>query len=120
MVTQFRDNPYERHFYDLDKRVALSDYKRIYFIPELESKLAYCLNSRNSWRNQRDARLVQSLDLLRNEIKGELEIVGEENFPDVDKLNISRFDSAVYLSTAKFLTTLKQFYTNRMNAAAEE
>jgi len=102
MVTQFRDNPYERHFYDLDKRVALSDYKRIYFIPELESKLAYCLNSRNSWRNQRDARLVQSLDLLRNEIKGELEIVGEENFPDVDMLNISRFDSAVYLSTAKF------------------
>jgi ABC-type multidrug transport system ATPase subunit len=120
MVTQFKDNPFERQFYDLDKTVAQSEYKRIYYIPTLESQLAYCLNHRSSWRNPNDRKMVASLDLVRNELKHELSKVGQDKFPEVDLLAIGKFDSTVYLKTNTFLKTLKQFYANRMSRAAAE
>ena len=54
MVTQFKDNEFEKQFYDLDKTIAESEYKRVYYIPALESKLAYCLNNHSQWRNPRN------------------------------------------------------------------
>lgn len=117
MVTQFKDNPFEQRFYDLDKKIAQAEYKRVYYIPALESRLAYCLNHRGAWRNSRDERMVNTFDLLRNEIKYELGIVGEEKLPEVDNLAIGKFDSLTYVKTSKFLTTLRQFYVNRFNDA---
>jgi hypothetical protein len=120
MVTQFKDNPFERQFYDLDKTIAQSEYKRIYYIPTLESKLAYCLNNRSSWRNPRDARMTSSLELLQNELRFELAKIGEDKLPDVAHLAIGKFDSTVYLRTADFLRTLKQFYVNKASKASGE
>lgn len=119
MVTQFKDNPFERQFYELDKTIALSDYKRVYYIPVLESKLAYCVNERTHWRTPDHEGLHDALALLRTEIRSELSRVGPENFPDIDKLQIGNFDSTVYLSTAKFLSVLKQYYLNKMNNAVD-
>ena len=48
MVSQFKDNDFERQFYLYDKIMANSDYKKVYFIPEVETKLQYCLNHFNS------------------------------------------------------------------------
>jgi hypothetical protein len=118
MVTQFRDNPFEKKFYDLDKTMAQSEYKRVYFIPALESRLAYCLNNRTAWRNPRDENMVGSLNLLQTEIRYELAGVGKDRLPEIDRLAIGKFDSTVYRKTTAFLTVLKQFYANRMNRAA--
>jgi hypothetical protein len=121
MVTQFKDNPFEAQFYELDKTTAQSEYKRIYFIPTLESRLAYCLNNRASWRNPRNERMTSSLDLLQNEIKYELLKVGEDKLPVVERLAIGKFDSTVYTQTSNFLKSLKQFYANKVvNASAEK
>lgn len=120
MVTQFKDNPFEKMFYDMDKDIALSDYKRIYYLPMLESKLAYCFNSNQHWKDKKHEKLSNALLLLQNEIGNELEIVGAENFPDIDKLTIGKFDSAVYESTSKFLATLKHYYLRKMNKASSE
>ena len=120
MVTQFKDNPFEKQFYDLDKTIAQSEYKRIYFIPTLESRLAYCLNNRAAWGQLRDQKLAEALELLQNEIRMELRKVGEEKLPAVNKLVMGKFDSAVYLQTSEFLKTLKQFYSNRTLKASSE
>lgn len=120
MVTQFKDNPFEKQFYDLDKTIAESDYKRVYYIPQLESHLALCLNNRGNWRNPRAESLVNSLTLLRNEIGYELKDIGEDNFPEIDKLAIGKFDSAVYQRSMKFLGTLKQYYLIKQNKAMRE
>lgn len=120
MVTQFKDNRFEEHFYDLDKTIAQADYKRIYYIPTLESRLAYALNHRSSWRNPRDEKMTQALELLQNELRYELRKVGEDRLPEIDRLAVGKFDSSVYESTATFLKTLKQFYTNKVVKATEE
>ena len=117
MVTQFKDNPFEKQFYDIDKVIAESDYKRIYYIPELESHLALCLNSRRHWLNPQYEPLTNSLTLLRNEIGHELQYIGEENFPYVDELVVGRFDSTIHRNAMNFLSTLKQVYLLRQNKA---
>jgi ABC-type multidrug transport system ATPase subunit len=111
MVTQFKDNPFEKSFYELDKDIAQSEYKRVYFIPALESKLAYCANNRSSWRRQQDERMAYSLALLQEEIVHELQVVGKDKFIEVDRLVIGKFDSTVYAKTSEFLGALKKYYT---------
>src|SRR5688572_11690333 len=78
MVTQFKDNRFEKQFYEWDKTISDAEYKRIYYIPALESKLAYCLNNRAHWRGASNAKMVSALTLIRNEISNELESVGAD------------------------------------------
>ncbi|HEY3430390.1 MAG TPA: ABC transporter ATP-binding protein, partial [Cyclobacteriaceae bacterium] len=120
MVTQFKDNPFEKRFYELDKTIAEADYKRVYYIPQLESHLALCLNNRGNWRNPRNGQITNSLTLLRNEIGYELQEIGEDNFPAINKLEVGKFDSTVHQQSVKFLTTLKQFYLIKQNKAVRE
>ncbi len=120
MVTQFKDNAFEKQFYELDKTIAQSEYKRIYFIPALESKLAYCVNNRHAWRNPGHEKMVSSLNLLKNELTYELEKVGPDKLPEVEKLVIGKFDSTVYLATSDFLKTLRSYYANKVARASNE
>lgn len=120
MVTQFKDNPFEKEFYELDKTIAESDYKRVFYIPKLESHLSLCLNNRSNWLNQQYEPLVNSLTLLRNEIGYELNTVGVDKYPDINKLVVGQFDSTVYNNSMKFLNTLKQFYLIKQNKAMQE
>ncbi len=118
MVTQFKDNPFEKQFYDLDKISADAEYKRVYYIPALESNLAYCLNNPFDWRNTRSEKMNRALFLLKSEISNELKFIGTDKFPEVEKLAIGKFDSTVYAKTNHFLTVLKAYYRKRSEESA--
>lgn len=121
MVTQFKDNPFEKMFYELDKKEAMAEYKRVYYLPSLESKLAFVLNHRNQWRDRSDRNPVKpTLEILQNELGYERRLVGEENFPDLDKLVIGKFDSTTYKNTLKFITTLRAYYQLRGSNALRD
>jgi hypothetical protein len=111
MVTQFKDNPFEKEFYELDKKKAMADYKRVYHIPTLESKLAVIAAKPSLWRNKMASNeLNDDFQLLKNEIRRELLVLGNDKFQDIDKIEAGKFDSATYQSTAKFLRVLKEYY----------
>jgi ABC transport system ATP-binding/permease protein len=122
MVTQFKDNPYQKQFYALDQKRAIADYKRLYYLPALESRLAHVMNHREDWRNASPVSITRSsMDLLRNEINAELNSIGKERFPEVDKIAIGKFDSTIHKKTQQFLATLKEYYGIRnMNAVKEK
>ncbi len=120
MVTQFKDNPFEKQFYDYDQKEAEAEYKRTYLVPALESKLTYVLNQRSDWRNLNNKEVVDALDLLRNEISYELDIVGAEKLPELDRLRTGKFDSTVYTKTKEFLSVLRKYYVIRSNNAKKD
>lgn len=119
MVTQFKDNPFQKQFYPLDQEYAEAEYKRVYYIPELESNLAYCLNNRAQWKNRNAEKLNRSLSLLQLEIRNELKLIGEENFPDIGRLEVGQIDSTVLQKTSKFLASLRQYYSLKMKRTSE-
>ncbi len=117
MVTQFKDNKYEKEFYLYDKAMASADFKKIYFIPELETRLQYCLQYYKSQDPHIQEKLKQDYALIRNELKSEVKITGITSAGFLDSLSMQRFDSTVYNRVYGFLGSLKKFYINRFNAA---
>lgn len=117
MVSQFKDNKYESQFYNYDKIMAEADYRKVYYIPTLESKLEYCLHN---FRSQDEAvikKMNSSLTLLRYEISKELNSVGVNKFDRTEDLYLNKFDSTLYDHTNNFLENLRKFYINRYNKA---
>lgn len=121
MVTQFKDNPFEKQFYVYDQQAANANYKRLYFIPTLESRLATVINNRTRWRDRsEDNPVKKALDLLHTEIGYELQKIGTDRFPELDRLQIGKFDSTVYVKTDNFLKVLKQYYGIKLAKANEK
>ena len=42
VVLQFKDNEFQKHFYQIEKGERNANYKLVYYIPELEKRLQYC------------------------------------------------------------------------------
>ena len=120
MVAQYKDNEFEQQFYLYDKIMADADYKKVYFLPELESRLDFVkLNYKN--REPAIQEVVnKNLTVLRNEISDELQLVGRDNFKRLDGLNPGKFDSLVYGETITFFESLKKFYNNRYTKADKQ
>jgi len=120
MVTQFKDNPFQKQFYDQDKIIREAEYKKIYLVPALESQLAFVRQHRNEWQNPNAARTVSALALLRNGVTNEMEFFNKDVFPEVIRLEIGQVDSTVLEKAGHFLAKLRTYYTNRMNKTATE
>lgn len=120
MVSQFKDNEFERQFYLYDKIMAESDYKKIYYIPELESRLDFVrLNNQNQQPEIKKV-VAKNLQVVQNEIREELEIIGKNNFKHLDKLTPAQYDSLTFVEVTSFFGTLKKFYNNRYTKADKE
>ncbi len=119
MVTQFRDNPYQKPLYEWDKIAAQSEFKRVYLIPELESRLSFCYTHPQHWRNPQHQELAKAIHILRTEIGHELQYFGEQKFPMFNQLVPGNFSVALYDSTRKFLQRLRNYYTYKHNRALQ-
>lgn len=119
MVTQFKDNRFERQFYMYDKVMANADYRKIYYIPELETRLQYSLNNISSDVPETKQKVADALALLRNEIALQLDYTGE-TLPAVNNLVPGHFNGATAEAVSAFLAQLKRMYVNRYNRADQE
>jgi ABC-type multidrug transport system ATPase subunit len=119
MVAQFKDNPYEREFYLYDKVMANSDYKKVYLITEIETRLQYCLNNIKSTRDDIAEKVDKNLVLLRTAINGELRETHQE-LPEIQNLSRDKFNGTTYEGISGFLDRLKRFYVNRYNKVDNE
>ena len=119
MVVQFKDNKYEREFYLYDKVLAGADYKKIYFIPEIETRLQYCLNNFRSANTDSKERVAHNLSLINKEVSKELEDTGQ-TLKQMDELTLEKFDSSTYEAMSGYLETLKKYYVNRYNSADQQ
>jgi len=120
MVAQYKDNKFEKQFYPYDKIKAHSDYKRIYLIPTLETKLDFVnLNYTNTSEDIRE-KVRHDLQLLQNELKEEMAYVGKEDFIQLDNFTPEKFNTEIYQKTKVFFDALTRFYMNRYNKADQE
>ncbi len=117
MVNQFKNNKFEKMFYELDKEISLSDYKTVYYLPRLESLLEYAFTNRNSKDEEIINNIENRLLVLRNEIEVQKKEFGNQKFQLVANLTIDKLDSATFDKTKQFLGTLKRIHHKRHNIA---
>jgi ABC transport system ATP-binding/permease protein len=120
MVTQFKDNAFEQQFYLYEKVMAESDYKKIYYIPELETRLQFCANNINATDAETRDKVKADLTLVRHELKREMDAVGSQASVNLEQFEPARFDTATYNKAASVLDVLKKLYIKRFNLADQQ
>ena len=119
-LEQFKDNKFESIFYETDKMMANSEYKKLYYLPKLKTKLDYCNQQYLQQNLENNEDVSYELEVLRNEINKELIIVGKEQFTRMDELTVENFNTDVYEATRKFLDGLEKYYTSVRNKGVSE
>ncbi len=119
MVTQYKDNKFEKAFFDLDKNMGNSEYKNLYFVPSLMSKLDFCHLHYRDKDPQMIKKVEDDLILVKNEIGYELDKFGHKNLPDHHNLSLEDFSEETYENTKHFLEILKKVYIRRYNDALQ-
>ncbi len=116
MVSQYKDNDFEQKFYLYDKAMADADYKKIYLIPEIETRLDFInLHSKNP--DPLIQKEVNSkLQLVHDAVEKEQLYIGTK-FEAIEKIKPNQFDSTSYQQLIEFFETLKKFYIHRYNMA---
>ena len=104
-------------FYELDKSMAEADYRKIYFIPELESKLDFINLNHKSTDEVIRAKVMDALVLMEREVGKRTGARGQRAFSDAEKLTLKSFDSTTWRGHAQIFETLKRTYINRYNEA---
>ncbi|UZR94766.1 ATP-binding cassette domain-containing protein [Chondrinema litorale] len=117
MVSQFKDNNFEKDFYKYDKIKAEADYKRIYYLPALFTNLQSANRLKDSYGESKQ--IEKELLLLRNEIEKEQINTPEIEFESLDKLVTGRFNSNVNSETEDYLERLKSFYNDLYKQASK-
>lgn len=115
MVTQFKDNPFGQKFYSLDQKIALAEYKRLYYLPALTTHLESAFSQPGLWRDQSPANPIRSeLDLVRREVERETAQIGPDAYPEYHLLAVGTFDSTQYSKATRFIAVLDQLYRQRI------
>ncbi len=118
MVRQFKDNAYEKHFYEYDKTIADSDYKTGYYLKALETNLESCNDALRGHVSREE--ISDNLELIKYELKKELKNFNREDLNDWKKLDPYKFDSLTYTNIELQIEKLKTVYINRRNNAINQ
>lgn len=122
-VEQFMHNQYDEPFYNINKALSIAEYKKNYWIKNLENKIDFI---ERDLQNPGDrGKSFAYLTLLRNEITGELPFIKsipilnerQVNFPYLDKLTTENINQEVIDQTRQFIRTLNKVYIRIYNNA---
>jgi ABC-type multidrug transport system ATPase subunit len=125
MVHQFKDNQFMSYdkshikLYELEKTESQADYKKVYWLPELNERLE---------RINRELDNVGSisvssgdLEVIANEIKSEGKINKDiAAFQDMDKLTPERFDKPTAKSVEEYFKALDKYYGDRFQLVSNK
>jgi ABC-type multidrug transport system ATPase subunit len=111
MVRQFKDNKFEKDFYEVEKKMYTADFKNVYYLPELEERIDYCINTINTDNDSVRAIVVEYLGLLKNELYKESIRVPEVAFDNIEELTIDKFTPEIGYYTAEYIKNLGAYYT---------
>jgi hypothetical protein len=111
MVHQFKDNEFEKNFYDLEKGMSNANFMQVYYLPELREKLDYCMLY---YQNDK-IEIIKEVDLnfrmITNEIIKQKEIYSENtDFEFIRKLNRDSITPYFAYNTKIYIDDLNDYY----------
>jgi ABC-type multidrug transport system ATPase subunit len=122
-VEQFMNNDYDEPFYDVNKAMSIAEYKKNYWIKNLENKIDFIENDLKNPGSHEKTRGY--LELLRNELLAEIpniknipiQHIHDIDYPNLSRLNLRDVNQGVIDSTRRFITTLNKIYKRIYNNA---
>ncbi len=115
MVRQFKDNAFQKYFFEIEKRENAADFKKVYFLPELKKRLDI-VSREYSGKGNIDAAMNEFL-VIRNEVVKEQALVPLIEFSQLDRLKAGEFDLVVSGELYGYFDALDQHYNREYTIA---
>ena len=122
VVLQFKDNEFQKHFYQIEKGERNANYKLVYYIPELEKRLQYCIDHVNS-QDSAEVRdhMKEALAILHRGIGQEMAVFAPEvPFEYLRNLQPDSVDEVALYETVGYLEALKEHYNEIFQAKNQQ
>ena len=107
-VEQFRDNKYQRNFFEYDRAISHASYHGSILIPRLESFLDDAFHAKHLLDDTITS--TKKLELLRNELSRLEKKDNNRDYIRYDRLAFESLDSNIFRFTHNYLTRLKKDY----------
>ncbi len=112
IVHQYKHNNYKKNIFNIELKQSSSDFKNVYYLPELEDKLNACLTA-----DKESKEYISDLALIKNELSKEMKRVPTITFASIDQLSPETFNKDVAKQTKEYIEQLKGYYRNIFNKA---
>ncbi len=119
MVSFYKDNPYNRWFFETKFKKHAADDKFIYMVPELESKIEYAMEYGNSRLFKHKEKIESDMAVLRTEFLKENQLHPTYSFARIEALRPGT-EPQVLADAQQYLSGLRTFYANISRKAADE
>ena len=119
-VNQFKENKYERNFYEFDKDISYADFRKNFWINELKGKVDFCQKNINNPNMK--AEIDQSILLIKNELTPEYTQNKKIKFaPGINKIEFQSFKNETFVNELKnYINYLYLNYIKLYNKASDE
>jgi len=114
-VRQFKNNLYEKHFFDDDKKMSRATFKKDFLIPELIKKTDFCVFALT--QPEKREQFPAELELLKVELGKEQRETGLPAFAQIEQLTPSAYTAEVGNDLKKYLNDRKDYYIRLYNSA---
>ncbi|WP_047452465.1 ATP-binding cassette domain-containing protein [Alistipes sp. ZOR0009] len=111
VVRQFKDNEFEKYFYDIEKEESKANYKLVCYIPELQKRLdqnAEALKNRSLPRNEE--LLKDNLAVLHRAFEREAVAVPEIRFNQIGSVDYKSYSNTVNDAAYSYTEDLVNYY----------
>ena len=115
MVTQFKDNKYDRQVYDINKTISIADYNTTFRLPEMKTALNTTVLSYR--RKELSDDNPSKLPLLKNELMKLSQNEGLFKFQEIDKLEVSDFNHLVAEKLLAYIDSVNSIFHRQSNSA---
>ncbi len=117
-VKQFKDNAYEKYFYNYDKARSRGNYMKNYWYVGVKGNLDNILNDLNKGVRSED--FDKKLLLVSNEINKQLKKLPVIKYEYANLLTPEKITSEAAVTAIKYLETTRQYYIAYYNNANEK
>ncbi len=118
-VYQFKENDFQRPYYELEKQERQADFKAAYLAPKLEAKLQLVTNYLGTKDDSLKVVIKESLAIVRDELRKEPFREGIENLDWETELREERVTKEVIDQLRTYLNTMSAHYVKVFNKSVE-
>jgi hypothetical protein len=118
-VNQFINNKFERHLYAHDKILSMANFKKVYWIPELESKVSLVENTYKDPDRKEETELI--MKLIVNEITKQNKTYPKLAYQNMEEIgSLENLSSEVFGNLRNFLRLQRTFYNKLYNHTLDD
>jgi ABC-type multidrug transport system ATPase subunit len=119
-VNQFKNNRYEKDFFDIEQIESYSNYRQVYLIPELHKIIDESVSLLNTNNDSLKILLTKNLALLKNEFSSEMSFFDDIPKMDTDSFTTDKFNNDVAKEALVFLGRLEEKCIKVFNAVSKK